>query len=558
MDTSTIINVNVTGGNVPDAQYRTVILKPNYVEDVNTLTQAMVNQGNIKYVIKYDFVLGEDITIPANCVLEFEGGSIDCSNYVITGNKMPTNVIYTPEQFGAGKTNDDTKAIRSCINLCSHIQMDKSYNVSFCSEMQSMNDNTVHYIALIPSNTEIILNGTINYLITNLEGYSIFYLRNCENVYIHGFGKLIGDKDIHVGSTGEWGYGIYLDVATNIIIDGLELSKFWGDGICFNYASPYCQNVIIKNIKIHDCRRQGISICAGKNIIVEDFYIYNISGTAPQSAIDIENHTSVSGAIDGIYIRNGKVKNCIKGILNFSSPDDTAENYNVYIDNVYIDDDTPGIEVDWYTVITNCKFNILYPHRNVKVENCEMNTMSYIHGLNTSDSADSYIINSIIKLRLHQSSTGTNKGKIYFIGCTSGRNYNNATLYKNAIFDNCDLWFDTGKSQFNSNCVYNNCNIVVNECLLGGYFHNCNITVELKTATSGGIIYRINEFRNCYIRIMGTTPMAGLYQLTFAGYPITIFSTTIEQELSRTKTYGSNATLTEADVKYIVNGVLQS
>ena len=96
METNPIINVNVQSNDTPSAQYKTVILKPNMVDDVNTLTQAMVNQANTKYVIKYDYTLGGDINIPANCVLEFDGGSIAASgnNDTITGN----NTIYIGKQ----------------------------------------------------------------------------------------------------------------------------------------------------------------------------------------------------------------------------------------------------------------------------------------------------------------------------------------------------------------------------------------------------------------------------------------------------------------------------
>ena len=57
-----------------------VILRNNIVDGVNTLTQSMISQSNTIYVIQYDFVLGSDITVPANCVLEFEGGSISAGS----------------------------------------------------------------------------------------------------------------------------------------------------------------------------------------------------------------------------------------------------------------------------------------------------------------------------------------------------------------------------------------------------------------------------------------------------------------------------------------------
>lgn len=54
---------------------------------VNCLTQDMINETDTIYIIRYDYTLKEDITIPANCVLEFDGGSIvGAANCTLTMN----------------------------------------------------------------------------------------------------------------------------------------------------------------------------------------------------------------------------------------------------------------------------------------------------------------------------------------------------------------------------------------------------------------------------------------------------------------------------------------
>lgn len=73
------INVNVSGPVQPTATYKTVVLKGNHS------FASQVTEPNMKYVIKHNFDLGgESVTIPENCVLEFEGGSL--SNGTIVGN----------------------------------------------------------------------------------------------------------------------------------------------------------------------------------------------------------------------------------------------------------------------------------------------------------------------------------------------------------------------------------------------------------------------------------------------------------------------------------------
>lgn len=68
------------------------ILRKNIVDGKNILTQDMINQANTVYEIRYDYDLNDvEITIPQNCILQFNGGSFDngalvCNNTFIKGN----------------------------------------------------------------------------------------------------------------------------------------------------------------------------------------------------------------------------------------------------------------------------------------------------------------------------------------------------------------------------------------------------------------------------------------------------------------------------------------
>lgn len=69
--------------------YRTKVLPNNLVDHRNVLTQLMMNTPNTKYVIKWDYVLNESITLPKGCLIEFDGGSIRNDNgneFTFTGN----------------------------------------------------------------------------------------------------------------------------------------------------------------------------------------------------------------------------------------------------------------------------------------------------------------------------------------------------------------------------------------------------------------------------------------------------------------------------------------
>ena len=55
----------------------------------NVLTQAMINTANTIYHIQYDYDLnGQTITMPAGCVLEFDGGSVKNGKLVANGAKV--------------------------------------------------------------------------------------------------------------------------------------------------------------------------------------------------------------------------------------------------------------------------------------------------------------------------------------------------------------------------------------------------------------------------------------------------------------------------------------
>lgn len=148
----------VAGGALEEKEYTSgsnngmgrVVLRKNLVEGVNTLTQNMINKSNTIYIIQYDFTLGEDITIPANCLLEFNGGCINGNNIII-GN----NTVINAAQIGvfgndieiAGTWNveyvlldwfmpDDNgyynKSFKNALKVCKalHCTEGKSYNYS--------------------------------------------------------------------------------------------------------------------------------------------------------------------------------------------------------------------------------------------------------------------------------------------------------------------------------------------------------------------------------------------------------------------------------------------
>ncbi|HFX6520220.1 TPA: hypothetical protein ACIFEI_003960, partial [Acinetobacter nosocomialis] len=84
----------------------------------------------------------------------------------------------------------------------------------------------------VRSNNDITFTPTGKYKIipNSLDTYSIIHIENIEN-YKLLFSKVHGDRDEHLGTTGEWGYGIANYQSKKGYIYRPEVNNTWGDGI---------------------------------------------------------------------------------------------------------------------------------------------------------------------------------------------------------------------------------------------------------------------------------------------------------------------------------------
>lgn len=110
------------------------------------------------------------------------------------------------------------------------------------------------------------------------------------NITISG-GQIIGERKIHKGSSGEWGHGIQISGCTNVMIENIDISQCWGDGIYLGFydgPNKSTNGVTITNCNLHHNRRNNLSITDASNVTVKNCTFNNASGTAPQCGIDIE------------------------------------------------------------------------------------------------------------------------------------------------------------------------------------------------------------------------------------------------------------------------------
>lgn len=314
-DEEDLTNVNVGGTNVlkfKDKVYNPLtysgmgrkILRKNIVNGVNILTQEMMSADNTKYVIKYDYVLGEDITVPANCVLDFDGGSINngniiYNNTVIIGLKKIDNVI----EKGVCKcynniiriTNNQTQnSIQQCLNAGGVIVFEKGiYNLTANSE----NDVCLR----VHSNSIIFLEEGVSFVIADnaYMHYCIFGFIECVNVKVYGTLEIVGDNSTHLGTEGEYGHGVIFSECENISIQNIIASNCWGDGVRFGpYLQPESEevpnNISINSIISYNNGRLGVSFVSAEDIFINTISGYGNNRTAPKALIDFEPTVSTN------------------------------------------------------------------------------------------------------------------------------------------------------------------------------------------------------------------------------------------------------------------------
>lgn len=273
------------------------------------------------YIINSNIDLdGSVVEIAEGVTLNFKGGLI--CNGTLIGNH--TQLLYYDKAVFEGLTISGTWNVPHISTiLFSDIKKDNVLENVF-SLADSSVKNTIHiksgdyYIVAtndkkkclrIPSNTDVIIEGSLFLRPNDLAAYSMLSVEDAENVKIIGTGFLVGDKQQHIGNQGEWGMGIKVMNSKNITISGLSVVNMWGDCI---YIGKNSQKINILNCNLREGRRQGISITSGKDVDIRDCTIKDIGGTNPQYAIDIEANKMQD--IDNVFVDNVEIIDCVGGI----------------------------------------------------------------------------------------------------------------------------------------------------------------------------------------------------------------------------------------------------
>lgn len=271
-------------------------------------------------IIKNDVDLGNKLCcLPKDVTLSFQGGVIKNGTLVGDGTKIESNGVCFDRVRILGTWNVP--------KISTSLFKDLDYDNSLKDVAALANPGVENRIVIeggdyqlsaqspgdvclpIYSNTHLTLNGTVRMVPNGYKHYYIFRMRG-KNIRMDGNGIIIGDKHTHTGNEGEWGMGIDVLNAHDVVISGLTIKDCWGDCI---YVGERSTNVLIEGCLLDNGRRQGVSITSADGVTIRNCTITNVGGTNPEYAIDVEPNRG--GMVDHVTIEKVTVKDCIGGFV---------------------------------------------------------------------------------------------------------------------------------------------------------------------------------------------------------------------------------------------------
>lgn len=219
-------------------------------------------------------------------------------------------------EFGAigdGET-DDTESINNAIE---YAHLNNLNDVLFPSGTFLIDPGESDHVPLgdtggiqLRSNTSLILSDStvIKSKPMSSKGYNIIGGNQVVNVVIIG-GLLVGDRDNHIGTEGEYGHGINLMSCKNVIVKDVTVSNCWGDGFYVGGKDGASEDIRLENVVATNNRRQGLSVTHVDGMVIKNSEFSNTNGTSPQAGIDIEpnnNEKTVNILMENIICNNNE------------------------------------------------------------------------------------------------------------------------------------------------------------------------------------------------------------------------------------------------------------
>lgn len=154
--------------------------------------------------------------------------------------------------------------------------------------------------------------------------YQIIRIWDVQDVVLE-HAMLDGSKELNTAPNDPHndGYGMGISIAgsSNVTLISPTTNGCWGDGIYIANSYTRKTNAWPSAIKVLDhralrCRRQGVTIVSGSNIVFERPVWESIGGTMPSAGLDIEPNSN-QDILHNIRIVSPTSRNCRTGILMY-------------------------------------------------------------------------------------------------------------------------------------------------------------------------------------------------------------------------------------------------
>lgn len=122
-------------------------------------------------------------------------------------------------------------------------------------------------------------------------------------------GQMIGERDQHLGTTGEWGHAIMVRGCKRVTVRDIRLSRCWGDGLSIGGAAATTgtipsEDIVVANIVSTGNRRQAITVGRSRGVKIYDSELSYTGGIKPSCGIDIEPDPDSTSSTSGVRIEN--------------------------------------------------------------------------------------------------------------------------------------------------------------------------------------------------------------------------------------------------------------
>lgn len=304
-----------------------IVLKKN--DNFKQIVESQID-GNTIFVIKYDFTLTDNVTIPTNCVLKFDGGSLNgntiyFNNTTIEGNaKIYTNIALNSSIKGEifvswfdENSNDSTQCLYRVKQLLEgsngnvvNFEPKKTYNLL----------NKERYFFTLKSNT--IINGC-NAIIKIMDGSNTTTFTWLDLFYVPPYVTNIKIQNLNLNCNGE-----------NNVVNYKEGKDYENNGLirCYSTMPNESKNVIISNCTIsNSLGGRAIFLQHVNDIIISNCRFIDI-GPVDGAGL-MGDHSTIMGIgkrwqIIGNYLYNNEIHKQGTG-LDLGCSDSIIENNTV-------------------------------------------------------------------------------------------------------------------------------------------------------------------------------------------------------------------------------------